>query len=307
MPKKGEKSGVYIKCEYCGKEVYKTKSQYLKAEHHFCSNKCQKLKLHNETYEDRQCIMCKKTFNVPIISEQLLCSINCQKEWQKTRIGILNPRFTSQEVTCDICGKSIFVKPYKIKKGQKNFCSNECRRLWYATDFSKRDSWVEECRVRSASLMKDSIIVNTKPQVIVNNLLDELNINYINEKNFDYYSVDNFLNDYNLIIEVNGDFWHSNPIKYPNYKELANVQLKRIPKDKAKRTYLRNKGIEILYLWESDIYSNLILCKLLILKFIASKGKLCNYNSFNYTVIEEQLKIKKDIIYPYFENHIINA
>lgn len=39
-----------------------------------------------------------------------------------------------------------------------------------------------------------------------------MNIKYINEKTFKYYSVDNYLVDYNLIIEIMGDYFHANPI-----------------------------------------------------------------------------------------------
>lgn len=38
-----QKAGVYIQCEYCGKTVYKTLSQYKKRKQHFCSNKCASL------------------------------------------------------------------------------------------------------------------------------------------------------------------------------------------------------------------------------------------------------------------------
>lgn len=34
-----QKTGVYVQCEYCGKTVYKTQSQYKKRKQHFCSNR----------------------------------------------------------------------------------------------------------------------------------------------------------------------------------------------------------------------------------------------------------------------------
>ena len=307
MPRKGEKSGVYIKCEYCGKEVYKTKSQYQKAVHHFCSNKCQKLLLHNETYENRKCIICGSSFNVPKLSSQQLCSVDCQKEWQKTRVGKLNPRCTCDEIPCDICGKEILVPQYKIKKGQKNFCSSKCQKIWYANEFSQNKKWKEECRIRSANLLRNNRWVNTKPQLIVNKWLDEMNIKYTNEKTLKYYSLDNYLDDYNLAIEVNGDFWHSNPTIYQDINKLFDVQKNRIPKDKAKRTYCFNKGVYILYLWEKDINNHSELCKNLIQLFIDNNGIIKNYNSFNYYLENGQILLNTNIVYPYFEKYITNA
>ena len=57
-------------------------------------------------------------------------------------------------------------------------------------------------------------ITNTSIQIAINDILDNLNINYQREYPLDYYSCDNFLIDYNIIIEVMGDYWHGSPLKY---------------------------------------------------------------------------------------------
>lgn len=71
------------------------------------------------------------------------------------------------------------------------------------------------------------------------------------------------------------------PLKYNN-DNLNDVQKKITTRDKAKHTYiLNNHNIEILYLWENDIYNNLDMCNLLLHEYIRSDGKLNNYHSFN--------------------------
>lgn len=142
----------------------------------------------------------------------------------------------------------------------------------------------------------------TKPQQITNKLLESLSIDFINEKIFKYYSVDNYLTKYNLIIEVMGDFWHSNPIMF-DIESLYQVQSNRIIKDKNKMNYIFNHyGIHILYLWQHDLYENPILCKELILKYVNQNGILDNYNSFNYCFNEDvNIGLKEKIILPYFE------
>ena len=146
--------------------------------------------------------------------------------------------------------------------------------------------------------MKDNItITQTKPQLIINELLNNDNIKFTNEESFIYYSVDNYLSDYNLIIEVMGDYWHSNPIKFNLLNEM---QKKNIIRDKSKHSFLYSKyNIEILYLWEEDILNNPLLCKNLINLYINRKGLLENYHSFNYELIDEQLVLKTDLIIPY--------
>ena len=63
---------------------------------------------------------------------------------------------------------------------------------------------------------------------------------------FDFY-----LFDYNFVIECQGDYWHGNK-EY--FKELNDIQLKNIERDKNKIEYLRKNNIKSLFLWENEIY-----------------------------------------------------
>ena len=241
-------------------------------------------------------------FHVPKSSSKTFCSTKCQHEWQKSRVGVLNPKFKSELHRCEVCAKEYFVRPYKLNNGQHNFCSNACRRIWYSDNWSQSLEWKEESRKRATKILSNKKIdTDTKPQQIVNNLLDELNIKYVNEYNCTYYSIDNYLNETGLMIEVMGDFWHCNPIKYSSIEK--EIHKKRIPKDKAKHTYIKNQyGIEILYIWESDIYNNSELCKKLIQTYVDNKGILKNYHSFNYNLVNHELNLNSNLIFPYFEN-----
>lgn len=306
MPAKGELSGYFVKCQNCGKEVYKTKSQYNKAKHHFCSTKCQKEFEHKEKYEDRKCEICGELFNVSKKSTQRFCSTECQCLWQTKQVGILNPKFARKEIECEYCGEKYFIRNYKVEYTGHKFCSNKCRQAWYSEVFSKDMNWREESKKRAVRILENrQLDTNTKPQQIINSVLNEMNISYVNEKGFKYYAVDNYLDDFNLIIEVMGDFWHCNPIKYSSSNKY-DIHKKRIPRDKAKHTYFKNNyNIEILYLWEHDIYNNLDICKALIDKYINNNGILQNYNSFNYHLENGNLKLNDNIIIPYQD--MVNA
>ena len=59
----------------------------------------------------------------------------------------------------------------------------------------------------------------------------------------------------NLIIEVNGDYWHYNPIT--NKKKPTFYQLKRMEKDKLKKEYCDKHNIKLFNIWENDIKHNL--------------------------------------------------
>lgn len=300
MSSTGKLTGYFVECENCGKEVYKTKSQYNKARRHFCSTKCQKEFEHKERFEDRKCEICGELFHASKKSTQRFCSTECQRIWQTQQVGVLSPKFARKEIECEYCGKKYLVRNYKYISSEHKFCSNKCRQAWYAEVFSQDENWKEESKKRAVRILENrQLDTNTKPQQIINDVLTEMKISYINEKGFKYYAVDNYLDSNNLIIEVMGDFWHCHPLKY-NKDNMRDIHKKRIPRDKAKHTYFKNNyGIEILYLWEDDIYNNLDICKLLIDKYINNNGVLENYHSFNYHIKNNELILNNKIIFPY--------
>ena len=262
--------------------------------------KCQKDYLHKARFEFRECEICGALFEVSKLSKQRFCSDECQNIWQTKNVGELNPRFESILTPCSYCGKQHYVKPYKFKEQEHFFCSKECRQAWYTEIYSQTDEWKEKSRKRILEQFKNgSMSLDSKPQLIINDILDSLNITYEREKDFSFFSVDNYLIGYNLIIEVQGDYWHTNPLKFTS--NLTDSQYDRIGRDKAKHSYIKNQyGIECLYLWESDILNNKELCSILIKTYIEHKGILEDYNSFNYSVSDGVLMLNDNIILPYY-------
>lgn len=171
----------------------------------------------------------------------------------------------------------------RLNENSHKFCCKECRQHWYKNVWSQDATWKDESRKRAAKLLKNNKVVHTKPQAAVDEMLDELGIVYINEQPFVYYSIDNYMPDCQLAIEVMGDFWHCNRIKYDTIKYTN--QANSIRRDKAKKTYLEMyHGIPILYLWETDINNRPDVVKGLITLFVNNNGKLENYHSVNYEI-----------------------
>lgn len=299
-------TGVFLQCEHCGKEIYKTQTNYRRHKHHYCSNTCQLAHQRLDQFEIRNCEICNKEFECSKKSKQRFCCNACQNVWQRTRTGELNPKFESVLTPCEYCGQMHYVMPYKLNSGQHLFCSTECRRAWYAETWSQSEEWKSESRTRAIRMLQEGAFgTNTKPQIITNQILDNLDIKYENEYDCKYYAVDNYLVDYNLMIEVMGDYWHSNPLSYENTDQLNEVQRTRITKDKAKHTYLLNNfNINVLYLWETDLYVNPELCEELIKKYIDCNGQIENYNSFNYHMEENTIALNDNIIYPFYEDAV---
>lgn len=301
-----ELTGVFLQCEHCGKEIYKTQTQYRRHKHHYCSNTCQLAHQRIDQFEFRICEVCGKEYECSKKSKQRFCSNPCQNVWQRTRVGELNPKFESVLKPCEYCGEMHYVKPYQLASDRHLFCSYKCRQAWYAETWSQSEEWREKSRERALKMLQDGTFsTNTKPQIITNQLLDNLNIKYENEYDCKYYSIDNYIVDYDLMIEVMGDYWHSNPMSYDDIDQLNKVQKGRIPKDKAKNTYIKNQyNINILYLWETDLYTQPKLCEHLIEKYINNGGELENYNSFNYHIEDETIVLNNELIYPYYEDAV---
>lgn len=299
-------TGHDIVCDNCGKQFYRRQYHIERQEHQFCSLECQMDFQHKEKFEIRKCEICGTEFECSKISTQRFCSNKCNGEWQKTIIGENNPHFTSVKKNCTYCGKEIYVKPYRLEIQNHFFCDEKCRQDWYANIWSQREEWREKKRIDAIRILESGCMskTNSKPQQLVDSILDKNNISYEREKGIKYYSIDNYLPNENLMIEIQGDYWHVNPLKFSN--KINKIQYERIPKDKAKHTYVKNQyGIEILYLWEDDIYNNLEMCEKLILEYIKRNGILENYHSFNYCLDKNgELSLKENLIIPYQEMEV---
>lgn len=219
--------------------------------------------------------------------------------------GELHPLYKERvELQCSYCGKSICRLESDIKNNDNTFCNQDCKGKWMSENMKGENNpsygrgdeiWTDEMRRKKAELQikalknSDFSYRRTKPQITIDNLLDKLNITFENEYDCKYYLIDNYLTDYNLMIEVQGNFFHCNPVmQYKNSREG-----KILHKDKSKHTYIKKyKEIEVLYLWEKDINENEKLCEKLILEYINNNGILENYHSFNYYLNEEgELKL----------------
>lgn len=96
----------------------------------------------------------------------------------------------------------------------------------------------------------------TRPEKLVEEWLIKNNILYRYNFISTQYQYDFRILDTNIIIEVQGDFWHANPEIYPDRSKLRPRQIFKIERDKIKLQYALDKGWKILYIWEAQINRN---------------------------------------------------
>jgi very-short-patch-repair endonuclease len=282
-------------CKNCGKE-FKTFECTKKK---FCGHDCwyeYSRKQHDEE-KIKKCKFCQKEFR-PKDKHQKFCSTTCADKFHSTQVGELSPNYKQVEVICESCGKRYKVKPSKV--GKQRFCCYKCFNDWQRIDKEYKSRMTEVLIKNKTDGKMLAGNTMTKPHRIVMNELDKLNIKYECEYPVDKYLVDIYLVDYNIMVEVMGDYWHSNPEL--QYDISGKVQKERTARDTKKHDYVKeNYNTELLYIWENDIIKNLNLCIDIILQTIKNNGKMEDYNSFNYEYDNtHNIRLKDNIIeYPY--------
>lgn len=98
-------------------------------------------------------------------------------------------------------------------------------------------SWKEKMAIARATNPKTL----TKPHRVVCEVLDSLGIKFQNEYTVSFWNFDIFVPDFNLLIEVQGDYWHTLPGAIGN--------------DKRKARYIteHRKDLRLKFVWEHEV------------------------------------------------------
>ncbi len=156
-------------------------------------------------------------------------------------------------------------------KGKTKY--DDCRILKYGINVSiaQKNKWLNKSNEEKDILMKNlhnTVLKNRKPTKIENKIetyVKFLNIDYIKNYRISNFFVDFYLPKYNLVLECDGDYWHSNP-KFYSESELNEVQIKNRKRDNSKNNYLKENKISFIRFWECDIHNDFEKIKLKILE-----------------------------------------
>jgi len=85
-------------------------------------------------------------------------------------------------------------------------------------------------------------------------ILKTLNIEFINQYNLNNSLFDYYIPNKDILIEVDGDWYHCNPNIHPEPK--YNIQKQTLRNDKYKNKLCKNNNIKLLRFWENDIKNN---------------------------------------------------
>lgn len=151
--------------------------------------------------------------------------------------------------------KDVYKDYRKIKKQAREIRKQALGRLNDEENASIR-TYTEATKTRRA--VKAEIFGNagkmkdTKVEIFVENLIKEQGWKYIPQKAVRYLNYDFYLTDLNVLLEVQGDYWHCNPRVYPDGPKNS-VQRENLQKNKNKREVAESQNIPLLEIWELDI------------------------------------------------------
>lgn len=106
----------------------------------------------------------------------------------------------------------------------------------------------------------------TKPHVELCKMLEQAEISYEEEKIVSCWSFDIYLTEFDIYIEVDGDYFHSNPRFYK--KPKTKTQKINFTRDISKNRFCEENNMKLIRIWEYDILNNRdeVLCRLEKLK-----------------------------------------
>ncbi len=224
-------SEIILKCVECTADfIVKHKSQIKRK---FCGKRCSSICSNKvrKTGQYKQCGNCKKIIYIAewqLKAHKQYCSTKCSYEGKSKKCRIT--------IKCEnsFCNTQI----NKTIKDPKRFCDLKCLNIY---------------RSQKANLIHK--FKNTKPELELKKILDENNIHYEFQKSLQWKRgwkkwYDFYIPNLNLLIEVDGIYWHGMNM---NYVQLNNQQKQTRNNDILKNSLASIQGYNLERIWCKDI------------------------------------------------------
>lgn len=185
---------------------------------------------------------------------------------KESRKGSNNPMFGKKAWNKNIDKNSDYVK--NLAKYMANRTVSEASKEKMSISATKRkvhghtgckhtDKTKAKSRERTLQMIKDGKFKQTKtiPHKKFAELLTNNNIKFEEEKIIDKWSFDFFLPDSNTYVEIDGDYFHSNPIIYKNGPKTKTQKINWY-RDIKKNEFCQENNINLVRFWENEVLNN---------------------------------------------------
>ena len=289
-------------CKECGNPLPRNDIVFCCKE---CKEKYRQKEKEKKLQNANRCIICgKPTFNKKYCSQKCMAKDEERKNTAKNNLKSINENPWTEEELDFIRKNYGIIKLDEIAKHlnrkKENIIATASRHNIQSAKYWTEDeeSYLKNNKDKSPQELSQTLnksisaiinkfsrmngFINSKglqvysPQEFIYNYIKSLNLKAIVKQEVRY---GRFLSDIlianktkRLDIEVNGKNWHVDK-RFVDIENLSEEQQKRLDKDKRKYKYLQEEeNVDVLIIWEYDIYSNPDKCKELINKKLKELG-----------------------------------
>lgn len=223
------------------------------------------------------CVSCGVVVTDHMSAKQKYCSLECYRTNKRPT------RLTGEEIACEVCGKLSYISGKRLKTTKNFFCSPEHANEWQGRNkdeyicktcsnpfrrspSNKNHTTPTYCSVACRDADPDHVArliglnadqakgKTNKLELAGYAILDGLGIPYRRQELlFGKFCVDAFYPNSKIVIQFDGDYWHGNPLKFPQPDKR---QARRMWMDRSQDAYLKKAGCTVLRFWETDVKSN---------------------------------------------------
>jgi G:T-mismatch repair DNA endonuclease (very short patch repair protein) len=245
-------------CIHCDEIVNNRFERNIFITYKFC-DKCDKRSI-IRIYDDVMCSVCGKTIKRKDIVYSTCGNLNCLNEQRLNNNNIIkNTHWSKSSEKDKIINKKVQSRLQNDKILNRKYVPwNKGKTGIYSKET------IEKIRTATINQMKNGKIKKTKIEKILEKYFIDNNIKYTYSFIFKNRQYDFLLNDYNIVIEVRGDYWHANPKFWDidnndnSKKKLYESQKMKIKDDIIKKNIIDNSIYNFIAIWEYDIHNNYI-------------------------------------------------
>jgi len=164
-------------------------------------------------------------------------------------------RFKSGEITQWNKGKSY--TPEQLKSFQEAAIKPErCKKISEGLKGKpKSPEHINNLRLNRTKWMSENQTkYESKLEKEFKTILDTLQIKYNQQYPVKYYCYDFNIQDTNILIETDGDWWHCNTNK--GFEPIHESQIHTVLHDKVKNEWAEKNGYTLIRFWEDDVMNN---------------------------------------------------
>jgi len=215
-----------FKCIGCGKEAEARRPEN---KTNYCSLACYRngIRPNNKTGKVVACKNCGKETYIPRyrIKDVNFCSTKCANEYQgKNKVKFI----------CKICGKKFGLSKSKVEQSNPIYCNWGCR--------IKDKEHIFKNAIKGNVAQQNKKGLN-KLELAGQKILKEIGIEFQEQVlMFNKFLVDVLIPSKNVIIQWDGEYWHTKP--------------KRVLLDKSQDSYLKQCGYKVLRITDKEIKNN---------------------------------------------------